>query len=132
MSLQLGLYKLADAIQCPLGVTQKGKVIGGGEVVLPGDIPLRLKVVPVAYFAHEQIGVVCRIAGDLYMVFSYYAQSSTVSCFMVDAGKLGDYVDGFEVKASDTLRVVLQKLTGAIVASYYYKNGMWKALSLPK
>jgi len=134
-TIDLSLYKLADALQIPLTYNQ-GK-IGGSQAVrwsiIGGEIPFTM--IANKIFATEQVGIIAHVMGDLHVIVSHFPQSGTVSAYLVDASK--SKLDGVKIAPDKaiskkmTLREVVDTLRPAIVAAYYWKQDKWRPLALP-
>lgn len=137
MSIELSLYKLADALQIPLDY-QDGKVSGSmtGKLkttVAGLEIPITAKATKL--FMNDQCGVVADIAGDLAVIVAHYPKTGSVSAYLLNKDKL--MMDGVKappdlfISKKMTLMEVMQSVRKAVVRAFYYKDGKWKPLTLP-
>lgn len=135
MSLDLSLYKLADATQLKFSYMD-GKVSGHTEAMLVSDfgleVPVGIKAVKI--FSAEQTGILFKLTGDLSMIISHFPKTGMVSAYLLDGGCLT--MEGVKappelfIGKKMSLREVVQALGHAIVASFYFDQG-WKPLRLP-
>ena len=135
MSIELSLYKIADAFQLPLSY-KDGKV--SGQRVANWNclgVALEFTVEATKLFSGEQIGVLVHVMGDLYTIVAHYPKTGSVSAYLIDGSKLE--MDGVKsppdlfISKKMTLREVVDALRSSIVGAYYWKNDQWKALRLP-
>lgn len=135
MSIELSLYKIADAFQLPL-IYKDGKV--SGKRVSNWNclgVTLEFTVEATKLFSGEQIGVLVHVMGDLYSIVAHYPKTGSVSAYLIDGSKLE--MDGVKsppdlfISKKMTLKEVVGALRRSIVGAYYWKNDQWKALRLP-
>lgn len=135
MSIELSLYKIADAFQIPL--TYKDGTVSGGRVANWKclGVTLEFTVEASKLFSGEQVGVVVHVMGDLYAIVAHYPKTGSVSAYLLDGNKLE--MEGVKsppdlfISKKMTLKEVVDSLRGAIVGAYYWKNDLWKELRLP-
>lgn len=136
MSIDLSLYKIADAMQMALKY-QNGKV--SGEQCMTWEtmgqkLPFTLKAEKL--FAGEQVGVLFHVMGDLYIIVSHFPKTGTVSIYMVDGSKTK--INGVKcapeklISKKMILKEVVESMGPALVKAHYWKQGEWKPLALPK
>lgn len=137
MSIELSLYKIADAMQVPLKY-EGGTISGGGktEIAMGAGIKVPVELKATAIFQSEQVGVLFDVAGDLGILVAHYPKSNAVSAYLIDKSKTevqGIRVNPVQLIAKKaTLIGAVKALKMAIVASFFYKSGGWAVLPLPK
>lgn len=136
MSIELSLFKIADALQMPLtyhdGVIE-GEVLGVLKTSVGLELPIQVKAKKL--FWNDQCGVLVDVVGDLSMIIAHFPKMSSVSAYLIDKDKL--FVDGVKtppelfIAKKMKLAEVIKSVRKAVVASFYYKEGKWKPLTLP-
>jgi len=133
VALEGSLMVLSDVLQCPLVIENK-KLTGEARGTFTPDpaFSLPLHVRAVQFFAEEAVGVLCHVAGDLWVMAAHLDRTQVVSCFLIDASKLGAMAPNELLHSSMGIRDAVQALRPAIRASFVRKDKKWQALKLPK
>lgn len=136
------LYPISDALQMDLDYRAKGKVLAGQmnrDVKLDKDVTFPVKLSAVASFVNKkeaQAGVLCHVAGHLYVLMCHKLDTRAVSCYLVDSSRLGlkrlQMVDC--LPHGTTIREAVKQLRPGITASFSRKAmaADWQPLTLPQ
>lgn len=133
--IDASLYKVADVVQVP--ITYDGHVASGSRTgafnLLPTlDVEMTVKVMKI--FHGAQVGVLFHVLGDLYIVVAHYDKSGVTSAYLVDGAVVlkstGRSVEDCIAKHM-ILRGVVDTIRKGVVKAFYWKDTVWKPLSLP-
>lgn len=123
---------ISRIMNVPLQVTNDS-VTGDAKVfiTLPTGDALPLIVTATTSFYNEQLGVLFHIRGDLYILVSHWARTTSSSLYILDASKCSSKLEDL-ISPTYELRTAFSALRKAVKAGYHYKNGAWRTLTLPK
>ncbi len=127
------MYKISDALSLPFSYGS-GNVSGSRKVTIPSPLGFDIDITMEACktFSHEGgDGLLVHLSQDLYVVVYYFYNVGTVSMYFINAAKLKFLTPEECIDPTSSLREVLIRLQEAIVASYLWKNNIWRQLELP-
>lgn len=132
MNAQMSLYKIADATQIPLTLTD-GVISGAAkirvELAVGLSIPLQMTAIKI-FQDGNHVGVLFHVRKDFYVIVAHYQAKGAVSMFFVDKSKLKQGSPENIIGKNMGLKAVVDALSTSVVQAHYYQNGSWKKMVL--
>ena len=135
------LSPIADALQFSLHyVSRSGKVVGHRQLQVDlfngVTLPVSLEVeASYLYPSHEQVGVLCKVAGSLHILLCYAGSTDAISAYILDARQFtgGQNTLRKKVVGAGDLRGMVRGLAPGIAKAFIKKPlRQWTTFDLNK